>query len=46
MDADVTRAIEELILLLYRNRFELESLFRYFDVNGDGKWSQFPMQGS
>ncbi len=22
--------------MLYKNRFELESLFRYFDANGDG----------
>ena len=36
LDKDAQKAMEKLTQLLYKNRFELQSLFRYFDVNGDG----------
>jgi hypothetical protein len=31
------RYMEELAEALFKNRFELEALFRYFDANGDGE---------
>jgi len=36
LDVGVANALEQIVTLLFRNRFQLESLFRYFDANGDG----------
>jgi Ca2+-binding EF-hand superfamily protein len=36
---EVLKSLESINEVLYRNRYELESLFRHFDTNGDDRIS-------
>jgi len=38
-DARAQEMLEQMVEMLSKNRYELESLFRHFDVNGDGEIS-------